>query len=598
MGINLRYSPLEWDRKINQFDFGGAQAVNVQFAAISGASWYVDSGKKHPSGVGTTWDSAFKTITEAVDAASANDTIYIRGTIKETQTTDYTENVIIPQGKNGLSLIGVGNGPEAILWTCVTQDDTILTVNASNCFVRGIRFRPNGATGRAIFLAKSNDLSENAVGFTAQNCTFRATVEDGPAIVSAGANDVTIEDCKFKGITICLGRVDSPNALPFRTIFRRNQIYASCTNGVVGDFRESMFYDNKFAYPELTTVISTRASGDVGAKQNWVEIHQEYENQCWLTSTDIVKCTSLNTWGDADCERRGADGAKFFVDTNIVGGTNPQQGYAATGLHGRSWANAFDTIAQAVTAVNAWFALSNTRPWARRCTVFVTGDEIPETVTAMPTRGCDWVGVGTDLNNRPRITRNFHIANAAPRQRFYNFQFMGHTAAPAVQFAANSHGLEFHNCVFQFSTQAIGSTHGLKVLAGIDALLVKDCWFLANNDTIRFQTAAVAIEGAASVSHILFENTYIEGAIGVFINANITAVGSMVFRKCDIKATTFVVDDDRGHSMWFGCNFMSDALNGGTAVNVIDHANSLSMMSGCELATSDSNGRFPEKDAL
>lgn len=552
------------------------------------------------SGDGLCEKAACNTITLGVAKLVDNDTLNIIGTETIANTTDFTEDVIITAAQNGIHLRGVGNQAEAVLWTTAAQDGTILTINGSNALVENIRFRPNGATGRAIFLAKSGDLAENAAGAIIQNCTFRATTEDGPGIVSEGANDVTIQDCTFKGITICLGRVDSPNCLPYRTIFRRNTVLASCTNGVVGDFRESQFYDNIFQYPQLTTVISTRASADVAAKENYVEMHQEYENQCWLTSTDVVKCTPLNTWGDAWCEMHGAEGAKFFVDTNIVGGTTGQIGYSAEDdpAYGRSWANAFDTIAEAVTAVTAWYALANTRPWARRCTVFVTGDEIPEAITALPTRGVDWVGVGTDLSGKPRITRTWTIATGGTRNRFYNFEFNAHSAAATVSFAAGAHGLEFHDCDFRFSTQAIGATHGLSITAGIDHLLVKNCRFLANGDTIRFQTAAFAIAGAAAVSRILFEDCYIEGKVGVFVNANILGVGSMVFRNCDIKASTLCVDENRGHSMFFGCNLMSDAVCGGAAApNCIDHANYLSMMSGCSLSTSDSNGPFPNLDA-
>jgi len=162
--------------------------------------WYVDSGKTTTvSGDGSDWDEAFITITEAVSAASAYDTILVKGN-ETTEVSDYSESVTVTVTQVGLRIIGVGNGPEGVLWTVGTAEGTILSWAAKDGYISGFRFRPNGATtGKAI------DLAVTALGTTIENNIFRSTTETAAyGIYIESVSDLTIKDNVFTSLATAI----------------------------------------------------------------------------------------------------------------------------------------------------------------------------------------------------------------------------------------------------------------------------------------------------------------------------------------------------------------------------------------------------------
>jgi hypothetical protein len=97
-----------------------------------GSVWYVNSAKSK-SGNGKSWSGAFKTITKAVDAASAGDTIICKGSFNEA----------VECSKAGISFVGGGTGPSQAVWTApAVADSFCLKLSAEACIVTGFRFRP------------------------------------------------------------------------------------------------------------------------------------------------------------------------------------------------------------------------------------------------------------------------------------------------------------------------------------------------------------------------------------------------------------------------------------------------------------------------
>jgi len=164
-----------------------AQEVEEIAGPLNGGTiWRVNSAVS-ASGAGKTWATAFKTIAEAVAAASAGDTILIKGTA-------FSEAVTLTS-KNGLRIIGVGTGPNQATWTGAA-DAVCLTINSTDVLVENIKFRPpaySAGTPAAI------QLGTGASYTTIRGCRFQGKAGSWYAIYSpaCGADNVTIEDNEF-----------------------------------------------------------------------------------------------------------------------------------------------------------------------------------------------------------------------------------------------------------------------------------------------------------------------------------------------------------------------------------------------------------------
>lgn len=151
---------------------------NVSTGYIPGEKWYVN-GSVSATGHGDTWDSPFKTIAEAITAASARDIIYIAPkTITDFtgDPTSYEENLTIPATKPHLALIGVSLGltqgglPQLKDGTVTTQH--ILRIRAAGCLIANLGFNGAGNTGGGILL--DDDYStKTAFGTTIVGCHFK-----------------------------------------------------------------------------------------------------------------------------------------------------------------------------------------------------------------------------------------------------------------------------------------------------------------------------------------------------------------------------------------------------------------------------------------
>jgi len=155
--------------------------------ALPGVEYYVDSVNGSNSGrSGTSWSSAYATIAYAVAAAVAGDRIYVKGS--------FSEAVTIAIAKTGISIIGVGTGPNMAIWTAAT-DAKCLTINATDVLVKNIKFRPpaySAGTPAAILLG-------GAAYAKIQGCRFQGKTASWYAIYSpvCDSDNVEISDCEF-----------------------------------------------------------------------------------------------------------------------------------------------------------------------------------------------------------------------------------------------------------------------------------------------------------------------------------------------------------------------------------------------------------------
>ncbi len=153
----------------------------------AGTSWFVDATNGADTYTGRTWSSAFKTIAYAVSRAAAGDTIFVKGS--------FSEEVTIASTLTGLSIIGLGTGPQEAQWTG-DADETCLTINATCVLIEGIKFRPpaySSGTPAAISLGTGASYAK------IRRCRFQGKTGSYYAIFApaTGADNVEISDCEF-----------------------------------------------------------------------------------------------------------------------------------------------------------------------------------------------------------------------------------------------------------------------------------------------------------------------------------------------------------------------------------------------------------------
>ena len=156
----------------------------INIISPRGDVWFADS-TVTASGDGMSWTGAFKTIAEAVAAAAAGDTIFVKGSFSEAVTVALA----------GLSIIGVGNVPRETLWTSAT-DTTTLTISAAYVTVKNIQFKPPAYTADATVAA----ITLSSAGYTRIiGCRFQGQAASYQAIYSPVCNsdNVQILDCEF-----------------------------------------------------------------------------------------------------------------------------------------------------------------------------------------------------------------------------------------------------------------------------------------------------------------------------------------------------------------------------------------------------------------
>jgi len=245
-------------------------------------------------------DYLHTTIQEAVTAAGAWGTVYICGTDNAglTQVSDFSETVIVPDTAIGLKIIGLGNNYEGTLWTCETQDDYILTVNANNVYVANIRFRPNGATGGVIYL--TNDTTQQATGFRIEDCAFRSTTENaGYGIATQDRlNDLFVKNCHFSDLAIYaikqIGVSNSSN----RWYIEDCTFDTSCTAGVGSLLNKSVIKNCRFGEFGSSVALQT-ASATVGGG-NFVD-NCIFEANGTIASDGEIEGALTDVWNTSKC---------------------------------------------------------------------------------------------------------------------------------------------------------------------------------------------------------------------------------------------------------------------------------------------------------
>jgi hypothetical protein len=145
-----------------------------------GNVWLVDG----DNGSDTDDRLPFKTIQAAVTAASQGDTIYIKAlegdsAAGETDPDSYLENITIPAGKDGVSLVGVARGlaqgAQPQLKTGTATTSPLITVEAFGVMITGLTLNGASATGGGVKIVSDETVGarKDAGGLVIQGCHFK-----------------------------------------------------------------------------------------------------------------------------------------------------------------------------------------------------------------------------------------------------------------------------------------------------------------------------------------------------------------------------------------------------------------------------------------
>jgi len=218
MGLVRDYMPaLRYGNKILPSEIQGG--VNV-FSNV----WYVDGDNGSDDDTGETPDKAFATIQAGIDAASTQDTIYIRTLAPDADASEpgtYEENLTIPYAKHGLSLIGIGgtNGLQPFGGPNVKNASAgaLLTVNASNILIKGIQFnctRNSGTYGIRLQGVAGYATLAGSVGTVIEDCYFKNASSTYGGVYVYGGYETRISRCTFHLGTNALGVIYNTTTVP------------------------------------------------------------------------------------------------------------------------------------------------------------------------------------------------------------------------------------------------------------------------------------------------------------------------------------------------------------------------------------------------
>jgi hypothetical protein len=158
----FRNGPFTWDQHVTFL--AGVSGVNS-----GGSVFYVDGTNGVAGNNGSSWSTPMLTIQAAVTAASAGDTIFLKGT--------FTEEVTCT--KDSIKFLGAGPNNAENVWMENAAGDTLLTLSGKNCIISNIRFRVPTTGGIAIALTGADYTIIEGCYFQGRTGSLQAILNNG-----------------------------------------------------------------------------------------------------------------------------------------------------------------------------------------------------------------------------------------------------------------------------------------------------------------------------------------------------------------------------------------------------------------------------------
>ena len=314
----------------NQYDPGFNQGSQLLPSSIVGAYgftgnyYYVKPGTGSDAENGLTPDTAMKTLTAALAAATANhgDVIFlIQQSNTSAATTDY-QATGLNWNKDGVHLIGIGNGSQIGSRCRIAQLSTVkdledlMTVTANNCLFANLEIYQGVASSTA---AKERALVIGTAGATGAvgqrnrfvNCQISGigdtSMDDAASrslIIYGNASENIFQHCYIGLDTVIRGTATSEVELvgvagtvakPARTIFE-DCFFSTYTSATTFKILQSTYLDRFLLLKNCTfnAAVATSYVSPTGAIATTTP-----NGRCLLQGTAVFGCDNVTTADDA-----------------------------------------------------------------------------------------------------------------------------------------------------------------------------------------------------------------------------------------------------------------------------------------------------------
>jgi hypothetical protein len=256
-----------------------------------GNVWWVDGDNGVDTNNGQNASTAFKTISHAVSAASAGDTVLIKPlkiTALSSDPVSYTDNVVIPNSKPGMSLIGVsgditqGGLPQIKVSAAASP---IIQVKAPGCTIANLGIDGSGGTASGLVFWEDNGTTAYAFGGSVLNCHFK------------NCRGTSATDSTTGGAVYLLGT-------PWQMRIAGNVFYKN-VGGIVGrpsytDVQDIVIEDNVFSGTVGTVdsyiyLSGTTADGVVVRRNIFASVLPNLSSGAVKRYVDLTGCTGIFT---------------------------------------------------------------------------------------------------------------------------------------------------------------------------------------------------------------------------------------------------------------------------------------------------------------
>lgn len=494
-----------------------------------GINYFVDGDAGSNSNDGTSWDTAKATITAAVALMVDNDSCYVGG-------STYSEAVTTPSGTDRCRLIGVSTSKEVPLWQSGAGGSSHLVVVGAQWEIAGFRFHGgNSNTVAFLEIDTLTPLAGNAPNI--HNCYFTVGAATGPAIrFHGGCYDPIINNNEFFGFTSTGSRTaalcgsNHANSTQNPTI--TNNTFTECVAAINMQCSDGLFKGNNFGRYGKTNDCSVTMhlvnysfddgthAGD-GANiitQNtfdWKSSELTSANGFYLSDTDLIVGNFCKDGLNGDNSKyeenpNSAFAEVYWVDADTGSDTN----------NGLSPERAFASVEAAITANNTAHALDGDP----QRTMYIHSKTYTENLTAFP-KNCTVIGIGGKVR-----LQGYHSTGAAQNSHWHNIQFRSsENDTPIITIASASHGIEFHECVFD-STATISECILFATNSYVSDSVIEKCRIGYDSSAPKSPDIAIHFAGIHAQRGKVVDNQIYSTGIGIQIDVTMISNNFMLIK--------------------------------------------------------------------